>query len=57
MKQLKVEEKVILEITETETATCVGCFFENKDICLIWRKYLCESEQRSDHKNVKKCNI
>lgn len=52
MKELKVGEKVILEITETETATCVGCFFENKDICLIWRKYPCGSEHRSDHKNV-----
>ena len=52
MKELKVGERVILEITETETATCNGCFFDSKDICLIWRKYPCRSKQRSDHKNV-----
>lgn len=52
MKELKVGERVILEITETETAPCVGCFFENKGMCLIWKKYPCQREQRSDHKNV-----
>lgn len=52
MKELKVEERIILEITETETITCAGCFFESKGACEIWRKYPCASKERSDHKNV-----
>ena len=27
MKELKVGERVVLEITETEEETCYGCFF------------------------------
>lgn len=27
MKEFKVGEKIILEVTETEDVTCKGCFF------------------------------
>lgn len=30
MKNLKVGERVVLNIVVTETATCEGCFFESK---------------------------
>ena len=30
-KELKIGERIVLEITETETMTCSGCFFESKD--------------------------
>lgn len=50
MKELKVGEKVVLDIVATKT--CAGCFFENNGMCLIWRKYPCKVEQRSDHKKV-----
>ncbi len=50
MKELKVGERVVLDIVATKT--CVGCFFENNGMCLIWRKYPCKGEQRSDGKNV-----
>nr|DAG54656.1 MAG TPA: hypothetical protein [Caudoviricetes sp.] len=52
MAEFKVGERVVLEITETETMTCAGCFFESKGACEVWRKYPCESKQRSDRKNV-----
>ena len=52
MKELKVEERVVLDIVVTETATCAGCFFESKGVCEVWKKYPCVSIQRSDHKNV-----
>lgn len=52
MKELKVGERVVLEITETETVTCAGCFFENKDGCEVWRECSCVSTRRSDHKDV-----
>ena len=51
-KELKIGERIVLEITETETMTCAGCFFESKGICGVWRKYPCASEKRSDQKNV-----
>lgn len=52
MKELKVWERVTIEVVETETVTCAGCFFESKGACEVWRKYPCESKQRSDRKNV-----
>lgn len=52
MAEFKVGERVVLEITETETMTWAGCFFESKGACEVWRKYPCESKQRSDRKNV-----
>lgn len=52
MKELKVGERVVLDIVVTKTVTCAGCFFESKGACEVWRKYPCESKQRSDHKNV-----
>lgn len=58
-KELKVGEKIVLEITETETMTCKGCFFESKGCffeskgaCEVWRKYPCARNNRSDQKNV-----
>ena len=52
MKELKIRERIVLEITETETMPCAGCFFESKGACEVWRKYPCASKERSDHKNV-----
>ena len=49
MKELKVGERVVLDIVVTETATC---FFESKGVCEVWKKYPCVSTRRSDHKNV-----
>lgn len=51
-KEFKVGEKIVLEITETETMTCKGCFFESKGACEVWRKYPCARNNRSDQKNV-----
>lgn len=52
MKEIKVGERVVLDIVATETITCAGCFFDSKDVCEIWRKYPCASVRRSDRKNV-----
>lgn len=51
-KEIKVGERIVLEITETETMTCKGCFFESKGTCEVWRKYPCARNNRSDEKNV-----
>lgn len=50
MKELKVGKK--LSWISLQLKTCAGCFFENNGMCLIWRKYPCKGEQRSDHKKV-----
>lgn len=52
MKELKVGERVVLDIVVTETVTCTGCFFESKGACEVWRKYPCGSKLRKDNKNV-----
>lgn len=52
MKEIKVGERVTLEVTETDKESCKGCFFESKGACEVWRKYPCASKQRSDRKNV-----
>lgn len=52
MKGLKVGERVVLKITETEEETCYGCFFFGNSACEVWREYPCASKQRSDSKNV-----
>lgn len=52
MKELKVGERIVLDIVATETVTCEGCFFDSKDSCGVWRNCSCASKQRSDHKNV-----
>ena len=52
MKELKVGERVVLDIVVTETATCAGCFFDSKNICEVRQKYPCMEARRSDHKNV-----
>ena len=52
MKELKVGERVVWEVVETETPTCIGCFFDSKNICEVGLKCLCEASRRSDHKNV-----
>ena len=35
MKELKVGERVVLEITETEKETCYGCFFFGNSACEV----------------------
>ncbi len=52
MKELKVGERVVLDIVTTETITCAGCFFESKGVCEVWRKFPCASIRRSDRKNI-----
>ncbi len=48
MKELKVGERVVLEVVETETVTCAGCFFDSKNICSVGLK----CANRSDGKTV-----
>lgn len=52
MEELKVGQKVTLEVAETNKASCNGCFFDSKGICEVWKKYPCSSKQRSDGKNI-----
>lgn len=52
MKELKVGERVVLEITETEKETCYGCFFFGNSACEVWRKYPCSTSLRKDSKNI-----
>ena len=52
MKEFKVGERVVLEITETEKETCYGCFFFGNSACEVWRKYPCGPKLRKDNKNV-----
>mgnify|MGYP007085027467 CR=1 FL=1 len=52
MKELEVGERVALDIVETETAICNGCFFDSKNVCEVGRKYPCAGKYRSDKKNV-----
>lgn len=50
MKELKIGERVTLEITESEA--CADCFFFNlyPDVCPILD--VCGKDSRSDGKNV-----
>lgn len=48
MVELKVGERVTIEVVETETATCTGCFFDSKNICNVGLK----CANRSDGKYV-----
>ena len=54
MTEIKVGERIVLDIVVTKTVTCAGCFFffDGKGGCEVWRKYPCAGKQRSDHKNV-----
>lgn len=52
MKEFKVGERVTIEVVETETATCTGCFFDSKNICEVGLKYPCAAVKRSDGKNA-----
>lgn len=52
MKELKVGERVTLEVTETDKESCKGCFFDSKKFCEVWQQYPCSIKERSDHKNV-----
>lgn len=53
MKELKVGERVNLEVTETDKESCKECFFDSKMFyCEAWRKYPCCNKIRSDHKSV-----
>ena len=55
MAELKVGERVTLEVTETDKESCKGCFFDSKMFyCEAWRKYPCSIKIRSDHK---RCNL
>lgn len=45
-----VGERVTIEVVETETATCTGCFFDSKNICYAGLK--CAASNRSDGRNV-----
>lgn len=56
MKEFKVGDRFILEAVEQDD--CDGCFFLNDDTCHNptrndWADgFHCQSENRSDHKNV-----
>ena len=53
MKELRVGERVTLEVIETDKESCKGCFFYSKMFyCEAWRKYPCSIKIRSDHKSV-----
>ena len=52
MEDLPVGSEIVLKAVETETPTCVGCFFDSKNICEVGSNCLCEASRRSDHKNV-----
>lgn len=40
MKELKVGERIILEVVEATSFSCQGCFFENEGVCLSPRLLL-----------------
>lgn len=44
MKELKVGERVTLEVTETDKESCKGCFFDSKKFCEVWQLYLVASK-------------
>lgn len=53
MKELKVGERVILEVTKTNRESCEGCFFNSKKFyCEVWQQYPCSIKERSDGMNV-----
>ena len=53
MKDLKVGERVTLEVIETDKESCKGCFFDSKMFhCEALRKYPCSNKIRSDNKSV-----
>ena len=49
MKELKVGERIILEVTETTYIACEHCFFAKEGYACPDN---CSSTERSDHKNV-----
>ena len=49
MKELKVGERIILEVTETTYIACQDCFFAKEGYACPDN---CSSTERSDHKNV-----
>ena len=51
-EELKVGERVVLEVTETGKESCKGCFFDSKKFSEIWQQYPCSIKERSDGKNV-----
>lgn len=42
MKELKVGERVTLEVTETNKESCKGCFFDSKKFCEEAEDYFAE---------------
>ena len=53
MKELKVGERITLEVANADEYHCKGCNFNNGKSCREWREhYLYSINERSDHKNV-----
>lgn len=52
MKELKVGERILLEVQEVENISCPSCFFWNKEIGCTNSIVECFSDRRSDKKNV-----
>lgn len=51
MEDLPIGAEVTLKVVENEKNECNGCFF-NDFTCINIRYGYCDSERRSDHKNV-----
>ena len=53
MKELKVGERVTLEVTEIDKESCKGCFFDRDGGCVaISLGMECSPKYRSDGKNI-----
>lgn len=52
MKELKVGERVTIEVQEVEDISCLSCFFWNKLIGCTNSIVECFADRRSDKKNV-----
>ena len=52
MKELKVGERVTLEVQEVQDISCPSCFFLNKLIRCTNSIVECFADRRSDKKNV-----
>ena len=52
MKELKVGERVTLEVQEVENISCPRCFFWDKEIGCTWCVAECIDTFRSDGKNI-----
>ena len=52
MKELKIGERILLEVQEVENISCPSCFFFNNDIGCTDPIVECFACRRSDKKNV-----